>query len=450
MLTCDTDGKMDRLKRKYILLGSEDTEIPARTKRWKLRKALIEANNIEIHQSVQDLPAAHDSPGVWSPLSGQSTQSLSGTTDEVNVTYDNSEDWSPLSKQQSLSGVEVSNLNHNSSECDSDSGSEDAHSGGYVSKTADELSEAWTPISGQCCLSGEEASILQADCGDSMSRYPTSPLLFEDECSMECDLHFSDRPNSSPLSESLSDFNPDDLDDSVGMSMLEPMQSFIESDSESILGSGEQFSPVYESSPNESVNEGEDSNEKFPQLNEEPLYTGSRLTKAQSFLLIMSFVLRHALTGVALSDLLDLINIHCPENIMSTSKHLFLKVLKPIQGHLQCHIYCPNCEYYIGDKVSEGQCTVCSTMWDKDSSLKNGNFFIYLPIQTQLEHHLQRQDIACCLKLGNDTFSSENYDDICSGKLYHNLNKEGGPLDGPHGYSLTLNCDGVPVFKSSL
>ncbi|XP_076830205.1 uncharacterized protein LOC143476102 [Brachyhypopomus gauderio] len=44
------------------------------------------------------------------------------------------------------------------------------HSGGYVSKTADELSEAWTPISGQCCLSGEEASILQADCGDSMSR----------------------------------------------------------------------------------------------------------------------------------------------------------------------------------------------------------------------------------------------------------------------------------------
>lgn len=35
---------------------------------------------------------------------------------------------------------------------------------------------------------------------------------------------------------------------------------------------------------------------------------------------------------------------------------MFLK--EPIQGHLQCHIYCPNCEYYIGDKVSEGQCTV--------------------------------------------------------------------------------------------
>ena len=27
--------KMDRLKRKYILPGSDETEIPARTKRWK-------------------------------------------------------------------------------------------------------------------------------------------------------------------------------------------------------------------------------------------------------------------------------------------------------------------------------------------------------------------------------------------------------------------------------
>ncbi|KAF3851943.1 hypothetical protein F7725_005298 [Dissostichus mawsoni] len=34
--------------------------------------------------------------------------------------------------------------------------------------------------------------------------------------------------------------------------------------------------------------------------------------------------------------------------------------------------------------------------------------------------------------------------------MYHNLNEKGGPLDCPHGYSLTLNCDGVPVFKSSL
>jgi len=220
-------------------------------------------------------------------------------------------------------------------------------------------------------------------------------------------------------------------------------------DSESI-GSGEEF-PIEDSTEN-SVNEeshlGVGINESFPPVNDEPLYTGSQLTKAQSFLLILSYALRHSLTGVALSDLLDLINIHCPENVL-TSKHLFLKELKPIQGHLECHIYCPNCEYYIGDQVTEGQCSVCNSTWDRNSSLKNGNFFLYLPIQTQLEHLLQREDIASCLKSGNGTCNSDDYDDICCGKMYHNLKKDGGPLDSPHAFSLTLNCDGVPVFKSS-
>lgn len=33
--------------------------------------------------------------------------------------------------------------------------------------------------------------------------------------------------------------------------------------------------------------------------------------------------------------------------------------------------------------------------------------------------------------------------------MYHNLNKDGGPLDSTHAFSLPLNCDGVPAFKSS-
>ncbi|KAK1894612.1 G2/M phase-specific E3 ubiquitin-protein ligase, partial [Dissostichus eleginoides] len=96
---------MDRLKRKYILPGSDKMEIPPRTKRWKKRKTLTEANNIEIRKSIQDL-----------------------------------------------------NLNHNSSDHDLDNGSEDAHD---VSQTAitDEDSEAWPSLSGQQSLSGAEVSI---------------------------------------------------------------------------------------------------------------------------------------------------------------------------------------------------------------------------------------------------------------------------------------------------
>lgn len=39
---------------------------------------------------------------------------------------------------------------------------------------------------------------------------------------------------------------------------------------------------------------------------------------------------------------------------------------------------------------------------------------------------------------------------VSTTNLYHNLYKIGGPLHCTQGYSLTLNCDGVPVFKSSL
>ncbi|XP_051809331.1 uncharacterized protein LOC110972572 [Acanthochromis polyacanthus] len=292
---------------------------------------------------------------------------------------------------------------------------------------------------------------LHADHAEFTSIYPGSPLLSEDESSSECDLQFSALPNLNPASRS-SNLSSDKVDNSVCIDVSESRQSF--RDSNSSLSSGEQFSLMHKDSMEESVNEqsylGDVHDENFAHVDEESLYTGSRLTKAQSFLLILSFVLRHGLTGVALSDLLDLINIHCPENTLSSSKHLFLKELKPIQGHLQCHIYCPNCEYYIGDEVSEGQCAVCKTKWDKNSSLKNGNFFIYLPIQTQLKCLLQREDIAACLKSGNGDCTSEHYDDIHSGKMYHNLSRNGGLLDCLHGYSLTLNCDGVPVFKSSL
>ncbi|XDV26081.1 hypothetical protein PO909_029878, partial [Leuciscus waleckii] len=313
------------------------------------------------------------------------------------VTDDDSEPWVPLSGQQSLSGgAEVCTLNENSSHYDFDNGSEDAHDVGHITVTNDD-SEPWVPLSGQQSLSGgAEGCGLHADCGDSIPRSPTSPLLFEDECSTESEPHFNDEPNCSQASPNTSNCI---ADDSLG----------------SIIGSEEEYSILFDESPDESVNEesllGEVSHEQVPLENEEPLYT---------------------------------------ENTQLTSKHLFLKELKPVEGHLQCHIYCPNSEYYIGDQDSEGQCVVCHTTWDKNSSLKNGNFFIYLPIQTQLEHLLQREDIAQRLKSRDSTCNSETYEDIGSGKMYHNLYKIGGPLHCTHGYSLTLNCDGVPVFKSSL
>ncbi|XP_047239581.1 uncharacterized protein LOC124879195 isoform X1 [Girardinichthys multiradiatus] len=266
------------------------------------------------------------------------------------------------------------NLDQDSSDHNTDSGSEDTHDDGGGGMT--NLDQDSFDNRSENAHNGDDITNLHAD--------PESD---------ELPPHLSQTTESSVFS----------LEDSVDFGVFQPLwQSYTDSES---FGSGEEF-PMEDSadkSANEQLHFGVVGfNERVPPVNDEPLYTGSRLTNAQSFLLILSNALRHSLTGVALSDLLDLINIHCPENVL-TSKHLFLKELKPIQGHLECHIYCPNCEYYIGNQVTEGQCCVCNSTWDRNSSLKNLNFFLYLPIQTQLEHLLQREDIACWVKSGNGT-----------------------------------------------
>ncbi|XP_041650190.1 clumping factor B-like [Cheilinus undulatus] len=258
-------------------------------------KAQADAS-IQIDTSTQDLARPLDSSEVWSPLSGKSSQSLPGTAEEADnpnpnssdhesdsqskdahdvthcaITDDDSEAWVPLSGQQSLSGAEAS-------------------------RTFDNLSESWTPLRGQQCLSGEEVSnvmgrddsdhdfenfsedtldaqpttSLQADRGEVTPRYSTSPLLFEDECSTEFDLHSSDPQHLSPTSQSSNNLIPDDLDESVDSSVFETRQSF--ADSESVFVHGEQFSSVYEDSTDESINEEthlpEFNNEEFPQCDE--------------------------------------------------------------------------------------------------------------------------------------------------------------------------------------
>ena len=57
---------------------------------------------------------------------------------------------------------------------------------------------------------------------------------------------------------------------------------------------------------------------------EKPLYTGARLTLGISMLLIVTFAVRYSLSGVALSDWLNLIELHCllPNCCANTTKLL--------------------------------------------------------------------------------------------------------------------------------
>ena len=55
-----------------------------------------------------------------------------------------------------------------------------------------------------------------------------------------------------------------------------------------------------------------------------PLYSGAPLTVSESLLLIVTFAMRHALSGSALSDLLILVSLHCINpNMCCKSLHQF-------------------------------------------------------------------------------------------------------------------------------
>ena len=68
-----------------------------------------------------------------------------------------------------------------------------------------------------------------------------------------------------------------------------------------------------------SSDDGPSSSADAPSDHERYLFEGSKVTAFQSYLMIMKYTLRHRLTKLALSDLLDLVGIHLPDATMLSS-----------------------------------------------------------------------------------------------------------------------------------
>ena len=94
-------------------------------------------------------------------------------------------------------------------------------------------------------------------------------------------------------------------------------------------------------------------------------------------------------------------------------------------------------------------CSSCNSPFNEDESIKNGNYFIYIPLQQQIETLLSDSKIFPHLTNRNLEFSlkSNTVTDITTSALYKNLICKHGL--GPNDMSLTWNTDGIPVFKSS-
>jgi hypothetical protein len=161
--------------------------------------------------------------------------------------------------------------------------------------------------------------------------------------------------------------------------------------------------------------------------------SGSHATVRPTNLMLLLLKLKHNLTKDATEDIATLINIVGNGNVHAASS---------------VHHVCKQCSAYIGivsDSVVCCPLAACSFVRTAQESIHDGNFFLYLSLRQQLVDLLENHEI-CNLLHDNHLGSNDNVNDIFDGQMYGAL-----PLsDRFSRISLMFNCDGVPVFSSSL
>ena len=128
----------------------------------------------------------------------------------------------------------------------------------------------------------------------------------------------------------------------------------------------------------------------------QPIREGSDITRGQAVVLLMSFILRHQLSGVAVGDLLDLFAILAPDVCLPSSKFLLNKGLFDKNSCVQVHMYCPFCDAYIGRYSADEnchKCEICDIAVTREVCLNDGYFYLYVSIEQQLRTILKTQPI---------------------------------------------------------
>lgn len=117
--------------------------------------------------------------------------------------------------------------------------------------------------------------------------------------------------------------------------------------------------------------------------NDSPLYAGLPVTFSVSLLMIITFAMRHNLTGLALADLLTLINVHLlVPNCFAKSTAVLNRFFRQLKKPIEYHYYCSFCYQYIGlQKVSCCSNKHCLKDFSKKRALV---YFIVLPLVVQL------------------------------------------------------------------
>lgn len=121
----------------------------------------------------------------------------------------------------------------------------------------------------------------------------------------------------------------------------------------------------------------------------EVLYKEASITTSASSVLLMKYAMKHKLSMEALTDLLQIVKLHCPSpnNIPSSLFH-FKKQFKDFQYPINYHYFCNVCLSEVPKDVEFCSNQACSYSFTEANSLSS---FIELPVGLQLKSILERK-----------------------------------------------------------
>ena len=168
----------------------------------------------------------------------------------------------------------------------------------------------------------------------------------------------------------------------------------------------------------------------------DPVYPGARISNVVSMLLIVTFVMTHKITGVALKDLLSLIDIHClmPHRLIQ-SLYKFKQYFRYVKTPLMHYYYCSNCSTSVNPECKKCPNVLCQS----EVSEQNRCFFIQLSIIDQLKTMFSRKGFYNDLlhRFSRKKKNKDNIEDIYDGANYQQHMKDGEFLSKKENISLT-------------
>lgn len=171
-------------------------------------------------------------------------------------------------------------------------------------------------------------------------------------------------------------------------------------------------------------------------------------SKLSALQMILSYFMKHNLTQVALEDLLLLVNSIIGYTCLPQSKYHFFKLFskkyepKNIFFCTACHseLLVKDVFENVENKKDFATCKVCF-LKNTTNEVKKDNFFVIYQLEHQLKD-LIKENFSNLL-IFEDQYS-ENLSDIHDGQIYQRK----PTTNGRYELTLTLNTDGVQIFKS--